>query len=113
MRKSRYTDEEIANAVRQAAAGASVVDIARKIGISEATFHVWKKRIGGVATPDIRDLRAENEQLSALVDDLTRVRQACTACANAALESMRRGRSNPDTPPRVRHHADRGALSES
>ena len=44
MRKSRYSDEQIAAALRQAEIGTPVADITRKLGISEATFYVWKKR---------------------------------------------------------------------
>ena len=57
MRKSRYSDEQIAAALRQAEIGTLVADITRKLGISEATFHVWKKRFGTLGTPEIRELR--------------------------------------------------------
>ena len=43
MRKCRYSDEQIAAALRQAEIGTSVADITRKLGISEATVYVWKK----------------------------------------------------------------------
>jgi putative transposase len=83
MRKSRYSDEEIAETVRQAEAGTPVVDIVRKLGISEATFYAWKKRIDQLATHKIPHLRNENAQLTQLVSVLTRDRQACTTCAPA------------------------------
>ena len=51
MRKSRYSDEQIAAALRQAEIGTPVADITRKLGISEATFYVWKKRFGTLGTP--------------------------------------------------------------
>ena len=44
MRKSRYSDEQIAAALGQAEIETTVVDITRMLGISEATFYVWKKR---------------------------------------------------------------------
>lgn len=56
MRKSRYSDEQIAAALRQAEIGTSVADITRKLGISEATFYVWKKRFGSLW--DARNSRA-------------------------------------------------------
>ena len=74
MRKSRYSDEQIAAAVRQAEIGTPVADITRKLGISEATFYVWKKRFGTLGTPEIcelRQLRDENAKLKAAVADLT------------------------------------------
>ena len=74
MRKSRYSDEQIAAALRQAEIGTPVADITRKLGISEATFYVWKKRFGSLGTPEIRELRQlrdENAKLKAVVADLT------------------------------------------
>ena len=74
MRKSRYSDEQIAAALRQAEIGTTVTDITRKLGISEATFYVWKKRFGTLGTPEIRELRQlrdENAKLKAVVADLT------------------------------------------
>ena len=57
MRKTRYSDEQIAAALRQAEIGTPVAEITRKLGISEATFYVWKKRFGTLGTPEIRELR--------------------------------------------------------
>jgi putative transposase len=74
VRKSRYSDEQIAAALRQAEIGTSVAEITRKLGISEATFYVWKKRFGTLGTPEIRELRQlrdENAKLKGLVADLT------------------------------------------
>ena len=74
MRKSRYSDERIAAALRQAEIGTSVAGITRKLGISEATFYVWKKRFGSLGTPETRELRQlrdENTRLKQVVEDLT------------------------------------------
>jgi putative transposase len=57
VRKSRYSDEQIAAALRQAEAGTPIADITRKLGISEATFYAWRKRFGSLGTPEIRELR--------------------------------------------------------
>ena len=74
MKRSRYTDEQIAYALRQAESGTAVADVCRQLGISEATFYVWKKRFGhmGVsAVRELRQLREENAKLKRLVADLT------------------------------------------
>ena len=44
MKRSRYSDEQIAYALRQAESGTGVADVCRQLGISEATFYVWKKK---------------------------------------------------------------------
>ncbi len=74
MRKSRFSDEQIAHALRQAENGTPIADIARKLGISENTFYSWKKKFGGLGTPEIRELRQlreENAKLKQLVADLS------------------------------------------
>jgi putative transposase len=74
MRKSRYSDEQIATALRQAEAGTPVAEITRKLGVSDATFYGWKRRFGSLGTPEIRELRqlrTENARLKQVVADLT------------------------------------------
>jgi putative transposase len=46
MKKSRYTEEQIAFALRQAEGGAPVADVCRQMGVSEASFYVWRKKYG-------------------------------------------------------------------
>jgi putative transposase len=74
MRKSRYTEEQIAMALRQAEAGTSVEEICRKLGVSQATFFRWKKRYGSLGVSEIRELRQlrdENRKLKQIVADLS------------------------------------------
>ncbi|MCE2391693.1 MAG: transposase, partial [Proteobacteria bacterium] len=54
MRKSRFSEEPITLALRQAEAGTPVEAICRKLGISQATFFRWKKRFGSLGVPEIR-----------------------------------------------------------
>ncbi|MCB2191730.1 MAG: transposase [Deltaproteobacteria bacterium] len=44
MKRSKYTDDQITFALRQAETGTQVAEVCRKIGISEATFYNWKKK---------------------------------------------------------------------
>ena len=74
MKKSRFSDEQIAHTLRQAEAGTPVAEIVRKLGISEATFYSWKKKFGTMGTAEIRELRQlreENAKLKRLVADLS------------------------------------------
>ena len=74
MRESRYTEEQIAMALRQADSGTPVVEICRKLGVSEATFYRWKKRYGSLGVSELRELRQrreENRKLKGLVADLS------------------------------------------
>ena len=74
MKKSRYTEEQIAFALRQAESGTPVAAVCRHMGVSEASFYVWKKRSGKLGLTEIRGLRQlrdENARLKRLVADLT------------------------------------------
>lgn len=74
MKRSRYSDEQIAYALRQAETGTPVGDVCRQLGISEATFYVWKKKYANLGVTELRELRQlreENAKLKHLVADLT------------------------------------------
>lgn len=74
MKKSRFSVEQIAMALRQAEAGTPVVEICRSMQVTEQTFYRWKKKYGSLGTPEIRELRQlrdENKKLKTLVADLT------------------------------------------
>lgn len=74
MRKSTFTEEQIAYALRQAESGTPVADICRKLGVSEQTFYRWKRKFAGMGVAELRRLRQledENRRLKQLVADLT------------------------------------------
>jgi len=74
MRKSRYTDEQIAYAIRQVELGTPAAELCRKMGISEQTFYSWKKKYAGMGVAELRrvkQLEDENRRLNGLVADLT------------------------------------------
>lgn len=57
MKTSKFTDEQIAMALRQAEAGTPVGEIRRKLGVSEQSFYRWKKRFGTLGFSELRELR--------------------------------------------------------
>lgn len=72
--KKRYTEQQIAYALKQAEVGISVSEIIRKMGISEATFYNWKKKYSGLDISELRKLKMleeENRKLKQLVADLS------------------------------------------
>ena len=74
MKKSRYTDEQIAFALRQAETGTPVREVIRKMGISEQTFYRWKKLYVGLGPSEVRRLKQleeENRRLKQMVADLS------------------------------------------
>ena len=74
VKKSEFTEEQIAFALKQAELGTRVEEVCRKMGISDATFYVWKKRYGGVGPSELRRLRQleeENRKLKQIVADLS------------------------------------------
>jgi putative transposase len=74
MKRKRFTEEQIAFALRQAESGTLVEEVCRKMGISEPTFYRWKKQFAGMGVSEIRRLKQledENARLKKLVADLS------------------------------------------
>lgn len=83
MKKSKYTDEQIAFALKQADLGTSVDEVCRKMGISDATFYNWRKKYGGLGPSEVRRMRQleeENTKLKRLVEDLSLDKACCRTC---------------------------------
>ena len=74
MKRSKFSEEQIAYALRQVEAGTPVGNVCRQLGVSEATFYVWRKRYGHLGVGEVRRVRQledENARLKRLVADLT------------------------------------------
>lgn len=72
--KKRFTEEQIAYALRRHESGVAVAEICREMGISEPTFYNWKKKYAGMGVTELRKMKAieqENRQLKKLVADLS------------------------------------------
>lgn len=74
MKKSRFTEEQITYALKQAEAGEAVTELCRQLGVSQQTFYQWRRKYHGVGVAELRRLRQledENRKLKRLVADLS------------------------------------------
>ena len=74
MKVSRFTDEQIAFAIKQSELGTKVEEICRKMGISDATFYKWRQKYAGLGLSELKKLKQleeENSKLKRLVADLS------------------------------------------
>lgn len=73
-RRRKYTDEQIVGILKESAAGAKTEELCRKYGVSPNTFYVWRTKFAGMTVPDIKKMRAleeENRKLKMKVAELT------------------------------------------
>ena len=72
--KKRFTEAQIAFALRQAEGGVPVKEVCRKLQVSEQTFYRWKKKFVGMGVAEVRRLKQledEVRRLKQLVADLS------------------------------------------
>ncbi|WP_197331662.1 IS3 family transposase [Ralstonia syzygii] len=73
MRKSKFTESQIVATLKQVEGGRQVKDVCRELGISDATYYVWKSKYGGMEAADVqrlRDLEAEHNKLKRMYAEL-------------------------------------------
>ena len=73
MRNSKLTEIQIVTTLRQVEAGRQVKDVCRELGISDATYYVWKSKYGGMEASDVqrlRDVEAEHAKLKRMYAEL-------------------------------------------
>jgi len=81
MKKSKFTEEQIAYVLRQVESGTPPADVCRQMGVSEATFFIWKKKFVHLGVSELRQLRSiedEKARLKRLVADLSLDRHILT-----------------------------------
>jgi len=79
MKKSRHSEEQIIGVLKQMEAGRKVAEVAREVGVSEATLYTWKSKYGGMEVSEarrLRELEEENRRLKQLVADLSLDKEA-------------------------------------
>jgi putative transposase len=74
MKKSRFSEQQIAFILKQGDEGVAVAEVCRKAGISEATYYNWRKKYGGLMPSEMKRLKQledENQRLKRMVADLS------------------------------------------
>ena len=82
MKKGRFSEEQIIGVLKRHEAGQKVADLAREVGVSEATIYTWKSKYGGMEVGEaqrLRSLEDENRRLKQLVADLSLDKEALKA----------------------------------
>jgi putative transposase len=73
MRPSKFTEDQIVQALQQVKSGTRAVDICRKLGITQTTFYRWRNKYDSDAVGElreVRELRDENQKLKQIVANL-------------------------------------------
>jgi putative transposase len=72
LKARQYTEEQIIAVLKEGEAGASITDLCRKYGMSDATYYNWKSKYSGMTVSDLKKLKAleeENRRLKQIVAD--------------------------------------------
>jgi putative transposase len=83
MRKSRFTESQIVEILKEGESGVPIAEVIRRHGISRNTYFGWRRKYAGATVPDLkrlRELEAENAKLKRMYTDL--------ALENAAIKDL-------------------------
>ncbi len=83
MRKSRFTESQIVEILKQGEGGIPLTEILRQHNISRATYFHWRAKYAGATVDELkrlRELEAENTKLKRMYADL--------ALENAAIKDV-------------------------
>lgn len=73
MKKKRFTEAQIVQALKEHESGRKAAEICRELGVSQASFYKWKKKYSGMGTSELKrpkELEAENRKLKQMYADL-------------------------------------------
>ena len=92
MKRVKFTETQIVSALKKQENGISVKDIARELGISEATFYNWKAKYGGMEANDVerlKDLEVEYGELKKMYAELSMENRAMKNLIEKKLQRLR------------------------
>jgi putative transposase len=95
MRPSKYSDDQIRQAIERVANGVPLVAMCRTMEVTQTTFYRWRRKYGegGAMEPnELRTLRDENRRLKQLVADLYLEQQVLQATVGKLTQADRRAR---------------------
>ena len=72
MQRKKYAEEQIIQVLKEGEAGASVGDLCRKYGMSDASYYNWKAKYAGLSVSELKRLKAleeENRRLKQIVGE--------------------------------------------
>ena len=107
MKKSRFTDSQIIDALKRAEAGLTVPELCRELGISSATFYKWRAKFGGMDATlmaRMKELEQENQRLRKMyVEEKLKAEIVSEALAKSgeAISPARDGSSSSATTRRI------------
>ena len=74
MKKSRYSESQIVNILKEAEAGVALEELSRQHGFSRASFYKWKAKYSGMSVSDLKrmkELEEENRRLKQMYANLS------------------------------------------
>jgi len=74
MKKSRFTESQISQVLKEHEAGKKASDVCRELQISQNTFYMWKRKYGGMDNEMLRkykEMERENARLKKMYADLS------------------------------------------
>ena len=88
MKKQKFTETQILQAIKQYEGGRDAADVSREYGISKATLFNWRKKYSGMESSQIKemkDLKEENRRLKQMYAELSLDHQLAKAIIEKKL----------------------------
>ena len=99
MKKSRFTEAQIVDALKRHEAGRSIAELARELGVTPATLYQWRKESAGVETSELKRLKsleAENAKLKRMYHDLSTSKAYDLVSLSTSTYHYRSTRDDPE-----------------